>query len=298
MKKFFISAAVLLATVMAHGQIMEVSSVERVNGANGETAVISPSGDYVVVNGQDGLMKVDLASGAQTLVAKGSGLYNVKISGDGNTVVYTRPMSDRIHLRKIRLESVNLADGSAKQLVAPSRKLNAGATIEGNSINVVNNGKLQVKSLDGSKAVKAPVASINYGHLDITVDGKTTTLDPLGRGSYLWPSVSPDGTKVCFWLVGRGCYTCNLDGSDLRSFGPLRAAVWADNNVIVGQDELEGNAQRLAASSIVAIDINTKAIQKLTNDEVIAMYPSVSADASRIAFVNQDGDVYVINIKK
>lgn len=47
MKKFFISAAVLLATVMAHGQIMEVSSVERVNGANGETAVISPSGDYV-----------------------------------------------------------------------------------------------------------------------------------------------------------------------------------------------------------------------------------------------------------
>ena len=52
----------------------------------------------------------------------------------------------------------------------------------------------------------------------------------------------------------------------------------------------------LIGCDMARLDDFTKSL--LTNDEVIAMYPSVSADASRIAFVNQDGDVYVINIKK
>ena len=162
----------------------------------------------------------------------------------------------------------------------------------------LSNGKQQTKALNGGKAVKSAIASINYGHLDITVDGKTTTIDPQGRGSYIWASISPNGQRVCYWLVGRGCFTCNLDGTDVKSHGPLRAAVWAGNDMIVGMDEIEGNAQQVLASSIVALDVNTNEVQKLTDDNVIAQYPSVNADGSRVAFTTPAGEVYIINLVK
>ena len=62
--------------------------------------------------------------------------------------------------------------------------------------------------------------------------------------------------------------------------------------------QLKGNAQQLAACSIVALDVNTNEVQKLTDDSVIATYPSASADGSRIAFSTPTGEIYVINLSK
>lgn len=296
MKKFFITAVALLAFCVGNAQLVTVNSVERVGDQYAAKAVISPDGQYVVANTTTELKRVNVADGQATTIAKGNNLYNVVVSADGS-VVYSRPTFDKKHLRHVSLEVVD-ANGQNKVLVKPTRKLSSGVSVANGTVNAVVNGKAQAKALGAEKAVKAPVASISRGHLQVTVNGKTTTLDPQGRGSYIWTSISPDGKRLSYWLVGAGCFTCNLDGTDVKSHGPLRAAVWCGNDMLVGQDEVEGQAQQLVACSIVALDVNTNKVQKLTDDSLIATYPSASADGSRVAFTTQDGEIYVINLTK
>lgn len=299
MKKTFLTAAVMLMALGASAQLLEVGTPVQVEGLTGESVAISADGSFVVASNILGLQRADLADGRITRLASGDDLYGVRIAADGSQVIYQRPSYDKKHLRKVALEAVP-TDGSmaVKTIVKPTRKL-AGATFAGSTVNAVASGKRQAKALNGSKTVKAPVASINYGHLDITdADGHTATIDPLGRGSYIWESISPDGTRVLAWMIGRGCFTCDLDGSNVKMHGPLRAAVWAGDHMLIGMDEVETPDQNVKGSAITALDVNTGATQRLTGDEFIARYPAVSADGSRLAFVNADGKIYTMDLKR
>lgn len=298
MKKFFMTAAAVLAFLTASAQFVTVESVTKLDGVLSEKAAISPDGSFVVTNTANALKKVNIADGSQTTIVDGAGLYNFAVSADGSSVVYTRPSYNSKHLRYNALEAVNLDNGSVKTIVKATRSLAHGYATTAGTVNAQEKGKVRSVALGNAKAVKAPFAAINFGHLDVTVNGKTSTIDPQGRGSYIWASVNPAGTRVCYWLVGKGCFTCNLDGSDVRSHGKLRAAVWAGNDMLVGQEEKNVQAQQLEASAIVALDVNTNETQKLTDDSVIALYPSASADGKRVAFTTPTGEVYIINLRK
>lgn len=299
MKKFLLSVAVLLASVCAGAQVLSVGALTRVNGVVGDQPAISPDGRFIVVSHSEGLVKVDVATGQQELVAKGGGIYNVQFTADGNNLVFVRPTTDKNHLRKISLESVDLTSGNVKVLVKPSRTLAHGVAVTDGTVTAIQDGRRQTKRVAGAKAAAKAVATINYGHLDVTTaDGKTTSIDPQGRGSYLWASVSPNGERVLYWLVGKGCFTCNLDGSDVQRVGGIRAAVWADDNTVIGMDEREAQAQRVAESFIVAVDLRTGEQQRLTDNSVRAQFPAVSADGKRIAFNTTNGEIYVLDINK
>jgi Tol biopolymer transport system component len=165
----------------------------------------------------------------------------------------------------------------------------------GNSVTAVENGRVRARSLDGSRAQQTAVVSINYGHLDYTVNGRTVTLDPQGRGSYLWPALSPDGTKVVYYLAGRGCFVCDVDGTNIRRLGMLRGAKWLNNEIVVGMNDVD-NGEFVTSSSIIASDLQGQR-QTLTADDTIAMYPSASADGKNIAYVTPEGRVFIINLK-
>lgn len=301
MKKLLLTAAVIMASLTASAQLFTVGSIDRLAGdTRVEKSVISPDGSFVVgyAPANHAIMKIDASNGSSAKVAEGEGLYNLRLTGDQNTVIFTRPTVNKKHMRYISLEAASLADGKVQVLVKPTRRLNHGIAVAGSTVTAVENGKVRTKTLvKGEKSQSAPVASISYGHLQVTNNGKTVTIDPQGRGSYLWPSVSPDGTKVLYWLVGRGCFVANLDGSDARSLGNLRSAVFCGNDMVVGAAQ-RGNDQVIAESRLVAKRIADGTTQMLTDENTIALDPSASADGSRISFTDLEGAVYIINIVK
>ena len=101
-----------------------------------------------------------------------------------------------------------------------------------------------------------------------------------------------------YWLVGRGCFVCNLDGTGVQRVGELRAAVWAGNDRLVGMDEVEGTAQQVTASSLRLYDLASGVSQTITDDTVKAQFPSASADGSRIAFTTPEGELYIVTLTK
>ncbi len=286
-------------SMSAMGQVLTVTSIDKVSlPQQAAVAAISPQGDYLLLTSatNQGLTKLDLATHqTQVLSTAPSAGHNVGISPDGGTVVYREGSWNNKHLRLSSLKSVNLATGATQVLVKPTRDLQ-GYAVDASTAGVVNKGKFSKKAIGAAKAQNLPVLSIDKGKLMITVAGKTRNLSPNGNNgfSYLWPSLSPDGTKVLYYLAAHGAYVCNLDVSDARKVGQMRAPVWYDDNTILGMMDKD-DGEFIYASTIVAATLDGT-VQTLTGDDVIAMYPH--AAAGKIAFSTPAGEAYIINVTK
>lgn len=302
MKNVFLALA-LCVSFSGMAQLLNVGSVDKVNipsNVENKVAAISPNGDYLLITTDynKGLTKYDLATGQTQVLTDAAGAgYDTKISQDGQNVVYREKSTTNAKLQQTELKSKNLATGATEQLVKPTRNL-SGVAIEGNTAVAVNNKKMVKKALGGGKAqATMPVLTIDKLQLMLTVNGKTTVFSPLGTDfRYIWPSVSPDGTKALFYVSGKGAYVCNIDGTNLQELGIIRAPKWYNNSTIVGMNETD-NGEVFTSSEIVAVDLNGNR-QVLTDNSVIAMYPLPAAQSGKIAFSTPTGEAYIINIVK
>ena len=298
MMRKLLFALALGFSVSAMGQVLNVTSIEKVNlPEQAAVAAISPQGDYLLLTSatNQGLTKLDLTSGqTQTLSTAPSAGHNVKISPDGQTVLYRETTFNKKHLRFSSLKSVNLATGAKQELVKPTRDLQ-GYAVDATSAGAVNKGKFSKKAIGSAKAQNLPVLSIDRGKLMLTINGKTRNLSPNGNQfSYMWASLSPDGSKVLYYQAAHGTYVCDLDGSNVRKVGQMRAPVWYDDNTVVGMMDLD-DGEFIYASTIVA-DTLDGTTQTLTGDDVVAMYPHASN--GKIAFSTPAGEAYIINVTK
>lgn len=298
MMRKLLFALALGFSMSAMGQVLQVTSIDKVNLPDkAAVAAISPQGDYLLLTSStnQGLVKLDLTSGqTQVLSNAPSAGHNVKISPDGQTVVYREGSFNNKHLRLSTLKSVNLSTGASQVLVKATRDLQ-GYAVDATSVGAVNKGKFSNKAIGTAKAQKLPVLSIDKGQLMLTVNGKTRKLSPNGdQFSYMWASLSPDGTKVLYYQAAHGTYVCNLDGSDVRKVGQMRAPVWYDDNTVVGMMDKD-DGEFIYASTIVAATLDGTT-QVLTGDDVIAMYPH--AITGKIVFSTPAGEAYMINVTK
>ena len=293
MKKIILSLA-LLAGFCVNAQVLNVNSTTKVSVPNGtkvSTAQLSHNGEWVVISHQTslGLDKIDLATSKVTHLSDNGIGFDLKISGDNKTVIFRESNYGADKHRYTTLKSVNIANG-ATQVVSPATRDTrafAGATAK--------TLKANAGAINTSAAL--PVASINRGSMYVTQNGVATLVAPQGveGKSYLWPQVSPDGKKILYFVVGEGCFVCNIDGSNPVAQGVLRAAVWYDNSIIVGMDHKDDGV-KTTSSKLIAKNINSKTTQVLTTTSVKAMYPSTGN--GKISFVTPEGELFLLNVSK
>lgn len=278
MKKILL-LAVALVSIMASAQVLNVESVEKLNipqNADSKIAGISPDGSYVLITSQsnEGLAKFDLATGKVSTIttAVGAG-YNVEISADSKEVTYREVTYAKDKSRLTSLVRQDLATAKKSTLVKSTREMHQARV----------------------RRAIAPVVSIQNGELVLTVGTVTKVLSPNGQGlSYLWPSVSPDGSKIVYYVSG-SVWVCNINATNPQRIGKFRAPQWYNNNVVVGMND-QDNGHYVTSSEIVAYTLDGEK-QVLTNNTIMAMYPYVSADGSKIVCSTPVGEAYLINLK-
>lgn len=294
--------ALIFASQLAFAQSIDVVGNQQITSDSQGLILprISPAGDYVLVTGSDmsGLQKLDLATGELTTITTDrSAGFNVQFSDDGSQVFYRK--SEYVgKLRYSSVNSINMATGEVTQQVKPTRNLQ-GLSASHGTILAVDNGKLLKKRVSGDKLKTTPaVPSIKEGRMYITVNGKTRQLTPNGADAgYLWPSVSPDGTKLLYYAINdANAYVCDLDGNNAVALGVLRAPVWMGNDWIIGMVDRD-NGEVVTESQIFAVAANGNARTALTDKRQICMYPSASLDATKIVYTTADGKVYLMNVK-
>ena len=303
MRKMFFTLALAMASAPLFAQVLDVASIEKIDlkGAGSSVVTgISPNGNYLLLSDAqlNGLAKYDLSTKTVKLIssARSAGL-NVAISSDGNSVAY-REDSFVDGLRYSDLKVLDLTSGENRQLAKGVRNLNA-VSLQGKTAVMVAGGRMTKTATIGGRAARktAPVASIVNSQLVLDVNGRTTTLSPNGTEySYIWPSVSPDGTKALYYVCGVGAFVCDIDGSNVKSLGTVRAPQWYGNDVVIGMNDVD-DGEMILSSSIVATTLSGQQ-QVLTDASVVAMYPYTSLNGGKIAFSTPAGEAYIININK
>ena len=278
MRKTMLFVAACFLSLAAGAQVLEVVSMQKLPipaKAEMKVAGVSPDGSYVLLTSgsNQGLQRYDLASQQLTVLSTADGAgYNVQVSRDGKEVVYRESSFDRHNLRQNKIVRLNMYNQRQ---------------------NVVARGQRDMKKMVATDA--QATVTIDDRLIALTRNGQTTILAPNGENqSYIWPSISPDGTKICYYVCGNGCWVANIDGSNPQYIGhKCRAAQWYDNNTLVAMAD-EDDGHFTTASAIMAYTLDGK-VQKLTNGEMIAMFPYTAENA--IVFSTIEGEVYMLNVK-
>ena len=277
MKKIFLSLA-LAVSMMASAQVFEVGQLTKLNtptDTDVKVAGVSPDGSYVLITdgANHGLRRYDVATGQTTTISTAAGAgFNVQVSANGQELVYRETSIDKQGLRKNDIIRLNLATAKTSTVAKGQRDMMAMSTTGAN---------LSV--------------SINDRKIVLNKNGKNIVLAPNGaQHSYIWPSVSPDGSKLCYYVCGVGCYVSNIDGTNVRFISrDCRAAQWYDNNTLVAMADKD-NGHYVTSSAIVAYTLDGKK-QVLTHNSMIAMFPYVAEGA--IVFSTVEGETYMLNVK-
>lgn len=276
MKKTIIVAALFVAA-LANAQVLNVASVQKLNtpqNVDTKVAGISPAGDFILLTSgsNKGLVRYDIATGETLTLSQQEGAgYNVKVSANGKEVMYRETTYDQNQLRRNNVMRHSF-ETQKRALIAEGQR------------------DLKHMRFDDRKEL-----SIEDRQLVLTINGNSRIISPNGtNASYIWPSISPDGKKICYYVCGVGCFVANLNGTNPQFIAhDCRAAKWYNNDVIIAMADHD-DGEYVTDSKIVAYDLNGNR-QDLTDDSMVAMYPYAVQGA--IVFATIEGETYLMQIK-
>ena len=281
MRKTFLLVAACVMSMLASAQIFEVQSVQELPGASiemGQVAAVSPAGDYILMTKQGGigLQRYDVATGQLTKISEAPGAaVNLQISQDGKEIAFQELFLDEKKDVRSNMVKMNMA---SKQTTTVAKGL----------------AKVDKSYVATSSAT--PVLTNEEGMLYLTKNGKKILVAPIGLDHiYIWASLSPDQTKICYYVGGRGCYVCDLKGENNQFISVhCTAAQWYDNNTLVSM-RAEDNGHNFTSSVLEAYTLDGKR-QTLTDKSIMASYPY--AIDGKIVFTDlQKGTAYMMTVK-
>lgn len=279
-----------------HVDVLSIKLIEKTSSGGYYHPVFSPTNQYLLTTdiSYKGLKMISFSDNEVKNITDENGAgYGVRISKDGNTLLYTKNELVK-NLKYSSLIEHSIKENAVKQLVSPTREQITPA-FSANKSFFVKGSKLNQKTIAISDLT--PVIQTEDRKLVLYTGNTRKVLTPNGMNeSYFWSSISPDKQKIVYTVAGKGTFVCNINGSNVKSLGKLSAPKWLNNNWVIGMDDKDdGNV--VTSSVIVAVSADAKVRQTLTqNNELIAMYPAPSADAKQIAFCTEKGQLFLINI--
>lgn len=296
-----------LFALTTQGQIFQKVDLNKICQTEpGDVKLVgfSPNGKYLLTTTgtNQGLKRVDVASGNVSTLTKANGAgFQPAIDAEGNKIAYRQISLGEDNLRQTEVKLLDVSKKISTRLQKPSRSV-GGYGFCKESPYVVNENKLLFSSQNiSAKALKKsdPIVSVDEDlQLLVTLNGELVRLSPNGTDkTYIWPSLSPDKTKILYYVGDQGAYICNLDGTGVQKIHvDCRAPQWYDNQTIIGMDDKD-DGEVLLSSSIVAYTLDGK-FQKLSAPSLNLMYPFCHKTTGTIACSAANGELYLLQVEK
>ena len=226
--------------------------------------------------------------------------YKMSWSDDSKSILgRTNVVENRRVLHELKVW--NAEDGSSRVVVAKTRGMK-GTPTWNDALRVNFADRDGFKAANVKTSAKTSVTPDVYSLMmndPVGAAKQIASLRPYAAKMVLNPALSPDGKKVAFQLPGKGVFTCNADGSDVKSLCDGSHPAWLPDNRTVVVSRVSDDGNRFTASDLYAIDIENGDEVLLTgNTDCIPLTPAVSPDGKRVAFENaQDASIYVMDLK-
>jgi len=257
----------------------------------------SPDGKtvYYTTEALDGIWAYSLAGGVTVQITsdRGSG-FGFSISPDGARIAWRRTLSGALPGERLQEAVVkNIADGTTS-LMASGKSVSVPSFVRSDVVYSLG-GRVQGVTAGAQRAGTVAVLGVEDTKIAILRDGVKSLLDPLGNGSYIWPSLSPDGSKLVAYEMDRGTFVAEPDGSHAVRIGRFDAPVWTRDGrwLIYMDDRDDGHAIRSSGIAYASPDGKVKGALTAASGR-IEMFPQCSPVSDAIVCSTLQGEILVI----
>jgi len=279
MKKLILSALSLLSIMTLSSQTIKIEESYRLldNNQRGFYPAFNAEGNLLAFTAEnyEGLNVYDFSKRSALKISDEHGAGFQPLFGEDGKIYYKNTVY-KSNLKYEGLKSYDVQKKTVIEVLEPQRNLQIAKNI-GNSI------RIKVWS-DGR-------------NLNIEKDGKIEILNPVENANgYIWASLSPNGKMILYHAVAVGTFVSDLKGNIIASLGYLNAPAWYDNEFVVGmQDKDDG--YNITESKVIIRNLVGNTTKQLSHPNQIAMFPTASSVAGKVAYNTIDGDIYVLKLK-
>jgi Tol biopolymer transport system component len=293
MRIFLLSIIMIITPALSQIRILTTESLPVPATQVWNAPRFSPDGDRLFLTSEDhhGIWQYSLSTRLLRQITNDRGAgFGYTISKDGNSLVYRTTVVPGDHRTRLQ-ESVSLSLKNGERKV-----LHRGNSVE--LPRFINSTAVAVEKIsdvsDAPITDKAPVSLLGTSDDGIRFiqNGNVVTIDPLGKGRYLWPQLSPDGKRIVAMEMDRGAFIADIDGKNVVRIGKCNAPQWSRSGLwVIGMDDKD-DGHTLTGSEIIAVSVDGSQRVVLTSTpSVHEMYPAVSPTGDAIVAVTFDGSV-------
>jgi Tol biopolymer transport system component len=301
MKYLKIILLILLSSNIVFSQI-RVKKIEKIqikSEKNWSAPQFSKDGNsvYLTTQNYQGIWSYSLTNKSLKQITSDEGAgYGFDVSSDGKQIAYRRTINaDKPLNRTQEIILMNLADNSTSVI-------EKGSDL---SIPVINNTSViystnnKIKNISSLKNSGIKVLGIENTKIVLNKNGEKISFDPLGNGSYIWPSLSPDGKKILAYDMNIGAFICDIDGNNLIKLGRKDYPQWTrDGNWIIYMNVKDDGHQILSGDIFAVSPVTKKTVQLTNTSKIIEMNPSCSPVENKITYNTLNGDIYILSYEE
>lgn len=293
--KLFMAA--LLCVFLSNAQDVKIVRHEQLlKGVESQcyNPVLSPDGQKVLFTQSDyeGLNVYDIADDVVTPLASDRlAGFSPAFSKDGKSVYFLSQTRENMLVYR-EMKSVNLDGTGMSTVMGKSRGMLHPVAVDGGVVTVSDNGrKLKAKGNGGTYAYSAGKKIV------VVKNGIEKKIAPVPtKYTYIWESLSPDGTKILFYAGGKGAYICDLDGNLVAELGKYTSPAWCGNDYVVAVNATHDGHQ-YETSQIVLLKVDGSYKKELTAPVSMSMHPTASASGDRLTYNTIDGRLFLMDLR-
>lgn len=297
-KIFIVLYLVILSTINAQFiEVVETKLIEFSNDGDAFYPKFSKDDKNIVFSSSSykGLNSYSLESGEIVNITQKLGAgYNPIITDDK---ILFRSYEIKSGKKLHSIYSINLKDRTQELLVEkkrnlklPLQNLNANLIYIEKSIPNFITGvdKILEKDNLANKAV-----FVEDNNLYLAAESKTL-INPLGKGVYVWESISNDGKNLLFTFGNKGTFLTDLDGNILTNIKEAHYPRFSPNGRYISYMLDKDNGHNYISSDIYVYSIEQDKSVQITNTEAkIEMYPEWSNSGDNLVFNTTKGEIYI-----
>jgi Tol biopolymer transport system component len=302
MNRTILTLSALLAMLgsVAVAQI-EITRTERLDLGSGQQwdhPQFSPDGRtiYYTTAAYDGIWSYSTENGLRQITADPKSGYGFSVSPNGDQIAYRRStMDSQTRRRSQELVVTDLRTGQSTTIASgPSLPL---PSFGAESL-IYSNGST-TQGLSKQNVPGTTLLGIESTKIAISRNGNKELLDPFGDGRYIWPSLSPGGSSIVAYEMGRGTIVMTVDGEITTRLGKKNAPVWTRDGKYIIYMEDRDDGHRILSSDLFCVSPDGSTTTQLTRtDNVTELFPACSPTEDKIVTSSLEGSIYVLSYRE